>query len=518
MPAVRIRVLMTQLWPQAGGRTRAVYLRNEKIRAAISSDVELVILDRSDDIQERIAAASKRFAAGFRVEGLFEKIRFQRSRGPAIESIQDIVFGYLSHFQSLSTSLSTDGRMATIMEGDEVVMTFWSRDGLSEYRHAGGFRAEIAYLTGAAKVIVGYSAGSRKFRIVLDSQGRLLSRGLYDSSGKQYEAEDYFNIFGETIFSSIGTPRRRSYRIYFADMPVFLGDDAYDDMVAYLFGAVFPMSAGDVLIADEPSLYSFALRTGGPDIRRILYFHWHNLGAQERRALEDSSVRKTAVFLTDWQRDDFLVRCGVRENEWLSTVVVDNILDAAGPVVQRSEGSRYNIVTVGRLAAEKDVERVLRVFSHFRKLEPDSYLSIVGDGPLRQKLERLTSKLGLADCVVFAGNLGRPYESKHFSKVDCALLTPRYESYGLVYPELISRGIPVVAVDAPYGPRRWIEDGSNGQLVEDEASDADVASCMQELVNSGLSPRSVSTTLDIDDINSKTELRLGDILIRDVNV
>jgi glycosyltransferase involved in cell wall biosynthesis len=62
-------------------------------------------------------------------------------------------------------------------------------------------------------------------------------------------------------------------------------------------------------------------------------------------------------------------------------------------------GKHYDVVCCGRLVANKGLKNVLRALA----LLPKRTLLIIGDGPLRGRIEALARKLGVAERVTFAG-------------------------------------------------------------------------------------------------------------------
>ena len=66
------------------------------------------------------------------------------------------------------------------------------------------------------------------------------------------------------------------------------------------------------------------------------------------------------------------------------------------------------IISVGRLAEEKNWTTLLQAFAIARKEHPDLRLVLVGDGPQAQALRQLVDELGIADRVLFAGRV--PFE------------------------------------------------------------------------------------------------------------
>jgi phosphatidylinositol alpha 1,6-mannosyltransferase len=113
---------------------------------------------------------------------------------------------------------------------------------------------------------------------------------------------------------------------------------------------------------------------------------------------------------------------------------------------------------VGRLAAEKQVERMAELFDI-----PGTRFVVVGDGPEKRNLEQAFA--GAADRVVFTGSLKGLELAAAYAAMDVFVHFGTDETFGQTIQEAQAAGLPVVA-PARGGPLHLIESGENGFLVE----------------------------------------------------
>ncbi|WP_172196034.1 glycosyltransferase family 4 protein [Saccharibacillus qingshengii] len=100
------------------------------------------------------------------------------------------------------------------------------------------------------------------------------------------------------------------------------------------------------------------------------------------------------------------------------------------------------LVSVGRLAKEKNLEEILRFVSQCR--QPHLKLLVVGDGPNRQALERYAKELDLQDRVVFAGMVQPERIADYYKLGDLFVSASNSETQGLTYIEAMASGVPVL--------------------------------------------------------------------------
>ena len=123
------------------------------------------------------------------------------------------------------------------------------------------------------------------------------------------------------------------------------------------------------------------------------------------------------------------------------------------------------LVSVGRLAAEKNLDELLR----FRAAMGDQAVTLllVGDGPYRAQLEREAADLGLrAPQVVFAGMVPPRQVAEWYQLGDLFVSASSSETQGLTYVEALAAGVPALCRADPC-LNGVIRDGENGWQFRD---------------------------------------------------
>lgn len=123
--------------------------------------------------------------------------------------------------------------------------------------------------------------------------------------------------------------------------------------------------------------------------------------------------------------------------------------------------SARRFVAVGRLAPQKNIALMLRAFA--RAAGPDDQLSLIGDGPEREKLEHLARCLGVADRVHFLGYMADP--TSVLGDFDILLLSSNYEGVPAVILEALAAKLAIVATDCSASMKCLLQGGALGELV-----------------------------------------------------
>jgi glycosyltransferase involved in cell wall biosynthesis len=121
-----------------------------------------------------------------------------------------------------------------------------------------------------------------------------------------------------------------------------------------------------------------------------------------------------------------------------------------GLAVEFDPNIKY-VVTMGRLTEQKGQWHLIRAFKKVIEKNPNTKLLILGEGELRQKLEKLSWDLGLKDNAVFTGYISNPHNI--IKKCDVFAFPSIYEGLGNVLLESLAIEKAIVATDCDAGPR-----------------------------------------------------------------
>ena len=170
-------------------------------------------------------------------------------------------------------------------------------------------------------------------------------------------------------------------------------------------------------------------------------------------------------------------------------------LDAfRGPQRRGLRGAGARLLCVARLAPAKNHALLLQTVALLRESGRDVSLTLVGDGPLRGRLEELARELGISERVRFAGR--RTDTAAFYRDCDLFVLLSDYEGMPMSIIEAMASGLPVVATRAG-GVGELVDDGVSGALVEADAAaaaEAIAAICDDPALYARLSAGAVRTS------------------------
>jgi glycosyltransferase involved in cell wall biosynthesis len=122
------------------------------------------------------------------------------------------------------------------------------------------------------------------------------------------------------------------------------------------------------------------------------------------------------------------------------------------------------VLFIGRLVYYKNLDTVISSFKNVVNNVPHAKLVVVGDGPMRDKWEKMVTKLNLAKNILFTGYISHARKLELLSKC-CALLMPStIEGFGLVLLEAFAMKKPVLVANIkPYD--EIVEDKTDGFML-----------------------------------------------------
>lgn len=125
------------------------------------------------------------------------------------------------------------------------------------------------------------------------------------------------------------------------------------------------------------------------------------------------------------------------------------------------------LLSVGHLIMDKGHQLVIEALQQL----PNLHLAIVGEGPMRDRLQGLAAELGVADRVTLTGNVDQPTLAKYYGAADVTVLASKEEGMPNVLLESMACGTPVVSADVG-GAREVVDTADAGILLNQRTSQA----------------------------------------------
>lgn len=209
------------------------------------------------------------------------------------------------------------------------------------------------------------------------------------------------------------------------------------------------------------------------------------------------------------------------ENGFLNLKVVSRGVDTSlfnmskrDPDLRKTWGATDQsqvMISVGRMAPEKNLEQVLKTFEALKLLGTDLKLVMVGDGPLREQFQLKYPE------IIFPGMLVQSELAKYYASADLFVFPSQTETFGNVTLEALASGIPVLAFDCA-AARDWVQAGVNGWLVPENDPDGFARKAVEIFNTKNLlsqvtqSTRQQIVRLDWDQIAEQVESVLWDAI------
>ena len=229
------------------------------------------------------------------------------------------------------------------------------------------------------------------------------------------------------------------------------------DYVEHVISAVGNRAS---VIVESHSIFQ---RTFNQRQRLTFYYNWRR---QRSLSAADAIVALTEADAAEWRIHYPQVYC-------IPNTVTLN------PVGRKGSHATRRVIFVGRFDSQKRPELAISIWQRVQPRHADWELHIYGEGERREVVAEAAAR---AEGVV----LHEPTAHIFDAYCDSAflILTSLYEPFGLVMPEAMSCGLPVVAFDCPYGPHDIITDGTDGVLIP-EGDEQAFAAGMARLMDDG---------------------------------
>ena len=138
-------------------------------------------------------------------------------------------------------------------------------------------------------------------------------------------------------------------------------------------------------------------------------------------------------------------------------------LERFQPQIARKESAVREFLFSGSLIERKGVDLLARAFVRLAREAPNVRLKIAGEGSLRDQVARVLAPV--RERVEFAGFKDWSALPELYASADVLCVPSRYDGWGLVVPEGLASGLPVIATDRTGAAFEFVRTRQNGWLI-----------------------------------------------------
>lgn len=191
------------------------------------------------------------------------------------------------------------------------------------------------------------------------------------------------------------------------------------------------------------------------------------------------------VFLVKKCSDIILVNSEFTKNS-VKDIYKKNIKDIIYPGVDMgyfypSSNKKKYFLIVSHISAFKNIDFIIKSFSHFLKSNLEYNLEIIGEGEFEPKLKELVKKLKIEKNVTFLGKVSYAKLPQYYGEAKALLFATKDEPFGMVPIEAMSCGTPIIGINSG-GLKETVVHNKTGLLVN-KFSELEFSKAMYCLVN-----------------------------------
>jgi glycosyltransferase involved in cell wall biosynthesis len=189
-----------------------------------------------------------------------------------------------------------------------------------------------------------------------------------------------------------------------------------------------------------------------------------------RRAILKKKLRRASFVacISRWHQSFYDSKCPDRSGKY---EVIRCGVELGETKEPAPDEGQLRILTVCRLVEKKGIDTLIGAGVELNRRGIPVKLTIAGDGPERERLEKLAAELGCGDWLTWLGEVANSRVFSLLKEADVLALPCREDSRGdrdgipVVLMEAMASGTPVVAGNLP-AIGELVEDGVSGLLVE----------------------------------------------------